>query len=43
MERRRHETEGTEWWTQFCERTIGLTPEPLDEAEQATDAPWKNG
>jgi hypothetical protein len=32
-----------EWWTQFCERTIGLTPEPLDEAEQAADAPWKNG
>jgi hypothetical protein len=43
MERRRHETEGMEWWTQFCERTIGLTPAPLDEAEQATDAPWKNG
>jgi hypothetical protein len=43
MERRRHETEGVEWWTQFCERTIGLTPEPLDESEQATDAPWKNG
>src|SRR3989337_770864 len=39
--RRLPETEGVEWWTQFCERTIGLTPEPLDESELATDAPWK--